>query len=194
MFCFLTLLLKFLLSLWYWYIIWMLIFLIKHIYRVGWAHQYNSEMENYKIRHLNTNNLLLLWDTWKCTTKNDIVRQKWTQNWVVEGTKGWASHTKQNTSAQLPFHIRLDPLKLPRDPLKGVAKSSRALLKIPANGSLLQSVTLYWLCLLVCGEALSMVVHMSTSLKPQYLPSNSSLIAPHPYHPPNIRELCWGVG
>ena len=42
---------------------------------------------------------------------------------------------------------------------------------------------------MVCGEALSMVVHMSTGLKPQYLLSNSSLVAPHPFHPPNSHHL-----
>ena len=55
-----------------------------------------------------------------------------------------ASHTKQNTSAQLPFHTRLDPLKLARDPLKvtyiiyiyiALAESPRDLLKILPNGS-----------------------------------------------------------
>jgi len=44
------------------------------------------------------------------------------------------SYAKQNPSAQLPFRIRLDPLKLPGDPLKVVAGSPRDLLKILANG------------------------------------------------------------
>ena len=39
-------------------------------------------------------------------------------------------YAKQSTSALLPFHIRLGPLKLPRDPLKGLAGSPRDLLKI----------------------------------------------------------------
>ena len=33
----------------------------------------------------------------------------------------------QNTSAQLLFHVRLDPLKLAKDPLKVVAGSPRDL-------------------------------------------------------------------
>ena len=41
----------------------------------------------------------------------------------------------QNTSKQLLFQIRLDPLKLARDPLKVVAGSPRNLLKVLANGS-----------------------------------------------------------
>ena len=46
-----------------------------------------------------------------------------------------ASYAKQNTSAQLPFRIRLDPLKLLGDPMKVVEGSPRDLLKILANGS-----------------------------------------------------------
>ena len=42
----------------------------------------------------------------------------------------------QNTSAQLLFHIRLDTLKLARDPAKVVAGGHRDLLKILANGAL----------------------------------------------------------
>ena len=42
---------------------------------------------------------------------------------------------KQNTSAQLPFHTRLDPLKLLGDPLKVIAGNPRDILKILANGS-----------------------------------------------------------
>ena len=38
-------------------------------------------------------------------------------------------------SAQLLFHVRLDPLKLPRDPLKVVAGRARDPIKILANGS-----------------------------------------------------------
>ena len=41
----------------------------------------------------------------------------------------------QNTSAQLLFHIRLDTLKLARDPVKVVARGPKDLLKILANGS-----------------------------------------------------------
>ena len=41
----------------------------------------------------------------------------------------------QNTSVQLLFHIRLDPLKLARDPLKVVAGSPMDLLIILADGS-----------------------------------------------------------
>ena len=44
-------------------------------------------------------------------------------------------YAKQSTYALLPFHIRLDPLKLPRDPLKGLAGSPRDLLKILTNRS-----------------------------------------------------------
>ena len=46
-----------------------------------------------------------------------------------------ASYAMQNTSAQLLFRIRLDPLKLARDPLQVAAGSPRDLLKILANGS-----------------------------------------------------------
>ena len=42
---------------------------------------------------------------------------------------------KHNTSAQLPFHVRFDHLKLLRDPLKVVAGSPRDLLKTLTNGS-----------------------------------------------------------
>ena len=42
----------------------------------------------------------------------------------------------QVTSWQLPFYIRLDPLKLPRDPLKVVAGSCRA----PFKYSLMRSL------------------------------------------------------
>ena len=35
----------------------------------------------------------------------------------------------------MPFHMRLDPLKLLRDPLKVVAGSPRDLLEILTNGS-----------------------------------------------------------
>ena len=38
-------------------------------------------------------------------------------------------------SAQLLFHVRLDSLKLPRDPLKVVAGRARDPIKILANGS-----------------------------------------------------------
>ena len=44
-------------------------------------------------------------------------------------------YAKQNTSAQLPFHIRPDPLKLPGDPLKVVAGSPRDLHEILTNGN-----------------------------------------------------------
>ena len=74
--------------------------------------------------------------TWKCTTKtskSDTVRPNWTQNWVAERTR--ASYTKQNTFAQLLFHIRFDPLKLPRNALKVVTGSPRELLKILINES-----------------------------------------------------------
>ena len=46
-----------------------------------------------------------------------------------------ASYAMQNTSAQLLFHIRLDPLKLARDPLKVVA-GSRTSLKYLLMGAL----------------------------------------------------------
>ena len=46
-----------------------------------------------------------------------------------------ASYVMQNTSAQLLFHIRLDPLKLARDPLKVVA-GSRTSLKYLLMGAL----------------------------------------------------------
>ena len=48
----------------------------------------------------------------------------------------------QNTSAQLLFRIRLDPLKLARDPLKVVAGCSKDLLKILANGS--PAMAVFW--------------------------------------------------
>ena len=52
--------------------------------------------------------------------------------WVAERTKGVNCHiyiyAKQNTSAQLPFHIRLDPLTV-------VAGSPKDLLKILSNGT-----------------------------------------------------------
>ena len=48
----------------------------------------------------------------------------------------------QNSSPQLLFHIRLDPLKSHRDPLKVVAGSPWDLLKILANGS--HADTLNW--------------------------------------------------
>ena len=38
-----------------------------------------------------------------------------------------ASYAMQNTSAQLLFHVRLDPLKLAKDPLKVVTGSPRDL-------------------------------------------------------------------
>ena len=44
-------------------------------------------------------------------------------------------YAKQNTSAQLPFRIRHDPLKLPGDPVKVVAGSPRDLHEILTNGS-----------------------------------------------------------
>ena len=90
-FCFLTILLKNCSDTDRW-------MLLKHV-RVGRAakHQSNTDMDNIP------------------------VRQKWTQNWLVQRIKGMPSYAKQNISAQL--HIRLDPLKLPRDPLKVVAES-----------------------------------------------------------------------
>ena len=46
------------------------------------------------------------------------------------------SCAKQKTSAQLLFHIRLDPLKLPRNPLKVVAAVPGTLLQYWLMGAL----------------------------------------------------------
>ena len=67
--------------------------LSKQVYSVGKAanHQSNSDIENYKKRHLNkpiSNTAVISQHTWKCATKRDIVGQNWTQNCVAERAKG----------------------------------------------------------------------------------------------------------
>ena len=92
--------------------------LIKYIYRVGMTgnHQSNAGMENYEIRPLNKPiTVIMSQHTRKCMTK------------IVKMQGQIASYAKQNTSAQLPFHTRLDPLKLARDPLNIIAESPRDL-------------------------------------------------------------------
>ena len=63
--------------------------------------------------------------TWNYTAKSVIVWQKWTQNWVAEGARGIMCKAEYLSTTVLLFHIRFDPLKLPRDPLKVVAYNTR---------------------------------------------------------------------
>ena len=62
------------------------------LYWVGGAanHQSNTDMENYENRPLNKPIIAIMsQQTWKCTIKSDIAwHENWTQNEVVENTKG----------------------------------------------------------------------------------------------------------
>ena len=102
--------------------------------------------ENYEIRPLNKPiTAIMSQHTWKCTTNSDIIWQNWTHSWVAARTKGiHYIYAKQNTSAQLPVHTRLDPLKLARDPLNVVAGSPTDLLKILASGSPVTGASWAW--------------------------------------------------
>ena len=67
-----------------------------------------------------------------------------------------ASYAMQNTSAQLPFHFRHDPLKLARDPVKVVAGGPTDL-KILSNGrplvtDLCRSKSVTW-CFMPCLQS-----------------------------------------
>ena len=100
-------------------------------------HQSNTNIENYTSRPLNKP-ITAKWANIPESVQLKLVKvalSDWTEP-RTELQKGQrASYAKQNTFAQLLFHIRLDPLKLARDPLKFVAGSPRHLLKILANGS-----------------------------------------------------------
>ena len=63
---------------------------IKHISRTDKAanHQSTDDLENYENRSLNKPvTAMMSQQTWKCTTKSDIVWQNWTHNRVEKRTK-----------------------------------------------------------------------------------------------------------
>ena len=100
-------------------------------------HQNNTNMENYTSRPLNQP-VTAKWANIPESVQLKLVKvtlsdQTEPRTELHKGQR--ASYTKQNTFAQLLFHIRFAPLKLPRNALKVVTGSPRELLKILINES-----------------------------------------------------------
>ena len=82
-------------------------------------------------------NLLLLW--W-ASIPESVQIKVWEVKPELSCRRNKGHHNMQSR-IQLPFRIRLDPLKLPKDPLKVVAGSPKNSLKYSLMGALLLSLS-----------------------------------------------------